>query len=77
MIRKCCMALALAAVLMGAAGCVSFHKSAPEKHYYVLDVERTGPARPAVENAVLKVGEVRISPLYDKTELIYRIGDLE
>ena len=75
--KRFLLPLMLATCLLGAAGCVSFKKPAPDKRYHVLEVERPGEARVASLNETLKVLEAKISPLHDKNGLIYRIGDLQ
>ncbi len=80
---RCALWLMTIAVAAATPGCLN--KSYPEKQRYVLRAERpnlpdvsaasgaTGAASSA--RGVLRVGRIRVSPLFDHKRFVYRTGD--
>jgi cholesterol transport system auxiliary component len=67
-----------AALLAMLGGCVSLERlerSYPEKRFYVLEVREPAPAGGAVQDAILQVSTLRISPRYQDRSFVYRISD--
>lgn len=56
------------------ASCVGLDRDAPEKRYYVLDVERSEVLPFAPDGGVLKIGRFDISPRYAGKGFVYRTG---
>ena len=63
-----------ALLLLGAlsSGCVSFERSYPDKHYFVLEISRDGKPFDRPVNGVLEVSDMRISPRYETQSFVYR-----
>ena len=57
------------------SGCVSLDRSYPDKHYFVLEVNRDGPPSNQTANGILEVSDIRISPRYEGQSFVYRISD--
>ncbi len=71
------MRLAAPALAAALCGCFMQRFVAPEKRYYVIEAPRPGEAlKPPSNGLALRVERCRISPRYDLSEFIYRIGDL-
>ena len=64
-----------ALLAMLASGCVTLERSYPEKRFYVLEVRAPAPAGGAVQDAILQVSTLRISPRYQDRSFVYRISD--
>ncbi len=56
------------------AGCGGLSRKAVEKRYYTLDVKRERVEGKPFSGKVLKIRRMRISPLYDGRELVYKLG---
>ena len=69
--------LSVAAALLPTlgSGCVSLERSYPEKRYYVLEVRTPEATGGALDNEILQVSNLRISPRYQDRSFIYRISD--
>lgn len=63
-------------VSVALAGCLSLEKSYPEKRYFALSTSRPGPRLTAPFDGVLAIRPVRISPVYDGSEFVYKTGDV-
>jgi cholesterol transport system auxiliary component len=57
------------------SGCVSLDRSYPDKHYFVLEVNRDGKPSNQTANGILEVSDIRISPRYEGQSFVYRISD--
>jgi uncharacterized lipoprotein YmbA len=57
------------------SGCVSLDRSYPDKHYFVLEVNRDGQPSNQTANGILEVSDIRISPRYEGQSFVYRISD--
>ncbi len=57
------------------SGCVSIEKSYPDKHYYVLQIDRREDSDKSHSSAVLLVANLRVSPLYDGRSFVYRLSE--
>ncbi len=69
------MAAALLAMLGGCVSLERLERSYPEKRFYVLEVREPAPAGGAVQDAILQVSTLRISPRYQDRSFVYRISD--
>jgi len=67
-----CTSLLLSALL---CGCVSLDRSYPEKHYFVLEINRDVKPLDDPLNGIVEVADIRISPRYEGQSFIYRISD--
>ena len=56
-------------------GCVSLDRSYPEKHYFVLEINRDAKPLDDPLNGIVEVADIRISPRYEGQSFIYRISD--
>ncbi len=57
------------------SGCVSFERSYPDKHYFVLDVGQGVKPPNQTGNGVLEVSDMRISPRYESQSFVYRTSE--
>ena len=60
-----------------AAGCLSLAKEYPEKRQFVLVAPPRAEAKGTPSGGVLRVGILRVSPLYEGMELVHRTEDVE
>jgi cholesterol transport system auxiliary component len=67
-----CTSLLLSVLL---CGCVSLDRSYPEKHYFVLEINRDVKPLDDPLNGIVEVADIRISPRYEGQSFIYRISD--
>jgi cholesterol transport system auxiliary component len=58
------------------SGCVSLDRSYPDKHYFVLEVNRDGKPSDQTANGILEVSDIRISPRYEGPSFVYRISEV-
>ncbi len=68
----CCASFFLSALF---SGCVSFERSYPDKHYFVLDVGQGVKPSNQTGNGVLEVSDMRISPRYESQSFVYRTSE--
>lgn len=61
-------------IFLSLAGCL--RGSYVEKHTFVLDVSRGGPASVARPGTVLRIRRFRVSSRYENKSFVYRTGDL-
>lgn len=65
-----------AALLTGlSSACVNLERSYPEKRFYVLEVRAPAASGEAMQNEILQVSTLRISPRYQDRSFVYRISD--
>lgn len=69
------MALGLAAMLIG--GCGLAKRDYPEKRYYNLGLEAAEPGPSPKRPGLLLLGEMRVSSLLQRPNLIYKVGENE
>jgi cholesterol transport system auxiliary component len=67
----------LGIVFAGAAGCLDFKRSYPERRSFVLDVGVPQQEGPASGHVVVKISKFRVSPLFAGRAMVYRIADLQ
>lgn len=67
-----CIFLLLSALLFG---CVSLDRSYPEKHYFVLEINREAKPLDDPLNGIVEVADMHISPRYEGQSFIYRISE--
>jgi cholesterol transport system auxiliary component len=66
----------IAALLAGlGSSCISLERSYPEKRFYVLEVRAPAANGEAMQNEILQVSTLRISPRYQDRSFVYRISD--
>lgn len=58
-------------------GCVDLKSAYPEKRYYSIEADRTGPARSAADGTVLRVRRFSASRSAEGSEFVSRTGDGE
>ena len=75
--RRLSLKLSGASLLVGMVlwGCVSLDRSYPERHYFVLEVNRNTPPSDTQVNVIVEVADMRISPRYEGQSFNYRISD--
>ena len=57
------------------SGCVSLERSAPERHYFVIELPQGSESSSSANDKILSVGSLRISPRYADRSFVYRISD--
>ena len=57
------------------SGCVSLDRSYPDKHYFVLQINRDGEPSNETADGILEVSDIRISARYEGHSFVYRISD--
>ena len=75
---KSFLTLSLTATLMALqSGCVSLERTYPDKRFFVLEVNGAASASSggAVNDAILQVSTLRISPRYQDRSFVYRVSD--
>jgi cholesterol transport system auxiliary component len=75
---KSFLPLSLTAMLMALlSGCVSLERTYPDKRFFVLEVNGAASASSggAVNDAILQVSTLRISPRYQDRSFVYRVSD--
>lgn len=66
----------MGSVLLACSGCISLRASYPEKHFYVLEPERSEERFHPIGQTILKVDKFRIAPAFEGRQLVYRIGNV-
>jgi len=57
------------------SGCVSFEKSYPDRHYFVLEVRADADPLDPTTDEILQVSNMRVSPRYEDKSFVYRTSD--
>jgi len=75
--RRLALKLSGASLLLSAvlSGCVSLDRTYPEKHYFVLEVNRNTKPLDTPANLIVEVVDLQISPRYEGQSFNYRISD--
>ncbi len=65
----------IALLLVMGSGCVTLERSAPERHYFAIELPPSAARSASTNGLVLSVANLRISPRYADRSFVYRTSD--